>query len=604
MPIVQSSHAFFDNLVADEMPCATIDLQSLRIQEFVWRTRIRESSTVYEPMPWQRGIYAFIFGAPPKRPLLSLPVGPYPLTRVTAASPQPLPHVSAPAPNFAKQRLRLVSLLKTDDATRWEALRKVRVLVLVNPQSTELGKRLLAEAAPLKDEGRLQKSFQDVFISRATATLAKRASALWRFAAWCVNNGYGNPLEASESTLYSYTLHLEEIAKPTAPFSFLQAWKFVHHILKFTSPASVEAVSARVKGAAQRAFQLKRPLIQAEPLKVKAVKALEYVVLKAPYAHWIIIGSHLLLCLGSSSRFGDTQVLGKLTLTSAQNVVLIEAESKRWKTGNAASRRAQLLPLCSLGQFFADQPWGPAWFDIRTKHGLSLSPALPAWSESESKWLQRPMSTGEASLYMKEFLCAAGLRDLEGIGCHSLKCTVLSWAAKSTAVSLADRRLLGHHIDPGVASPLTYARDEQTRLTVIVHGLVAEIRRGHFKPDAEKVWCLAVLIRSGESETLAECVHERAPDMPVSDCEQDDLDEEDLRADASVLSVNSGPKTAAAVQAIQNCRMHTHSRVVHILKDSTRFLCSRNNTGNYEPVDNEVPLCDLPVCVQCSRAAP
>ena len=92
--------------------------------------------------------------------------------------------------------------------------------------------------------------------------------------------------------------------------------------------------------------------------------------------------------------------------------------------------------------------------------------------------------------------------------------------------------------------------------------------------------------------------------MPVSDCEQDDLDEEDLRADTSVLSVNSGPKTAAEVQAVQNCRMQTHSRVERILKDSTRFLCSRNNTGNYEPVDNEVPLRDLPVCVQCSRAAP
>ena len=462
-----------------------------------------------------------------------------------------------------------MSLLKTDDATRWEALRKIRVLVLVSPQSTELGRRLLAEAALLKDEGRLQKSFQDVFISRATATLAKRASALWRFAAWCVNNGYGHPLEACESTIYSYVLHLEEHAKPTAPSSFLQAWNFVRHILKFTSPASIEAVSARVKGAAQRVFQLKRPLIQAEPLKVKAVKALEYVVLKAPYEHWIIIGGHLLLCLGSSSRFGDSQMPGKLALTSAQGVVLIEAESKQWKTGNAASRRAQLLPLCSLGQFFADQPWGPAWFDMRTKHGLSLSPALPAWSESESKWLQRPMSTGEASLYMKEFLYAAGLRDLGGIGCHSLKCAVLSWAAKSTTVSLADRRLLGHHIDPGVASPLTYAQDEQTRLMVIVHGLVAEIRRGHFKPDAEKVWRLAVLIHSGESETLAERVHDRAPDMPFSDCEQDDVDEEDLRADANVLSVSAGPKSAAEVQAVQNCRMHTHSRVVHILKDST-----------------------------------
>ena len=66
MPIVHSSHVVFDYLVADEMSCATIDLQTLRIQEFVWHTRIREPSTVYESMPWQRGIYAFIFGVPSK----------------------------------------------------------------------------------------------------------------------------------------------------------------------------------------------------------------------------------------------------------------------------------------------------------------------------------------------------------------------------------------------------------------------------------------------------------------------------------------------------------------------------------------------------------
>ena len=94
--------------------------------------------------------------------------------------------------------------------------------------------------------------------------------------------------------------------------------------------------------------------------------------------------------------------------------------------------------------------------------GLSLEPALPAWSESEQVAAQGH-EAGEASLYMKEFLYAAGLRDLEGCGCHSLKRIVLSWAAKSTTVTFSDRRLLGHRVDPGVASPWTYARDEQTR---------------------------------------------------------------------------------------------------------------------------------------------
>ena len=70
-------------------------------------------------------------------------------------------------------------------------------------------------------EARLQKSFQDVFISRAI-TLTKRADQLRRFAAWCVGGGHGNLLEAVESILYSCMLHLEENAKPSSPSAFLQ----------------------------------------------------------------------------------------------------------------------------------------------------------------------------------------------------------------------------------------------------------------------------------------------------------------------------------------------------------------------------------------------
>ena len=68
----------------------------------------------------------------------------------------------------------------------------------------------------------------------------------------------------------------------------------------------MDALSSRVRGASRAMFALKRPLQQAAPLTVKMIVALENVATLAPSDHWSIIAGHMLLCLGSCSRFGDS----------------------------------------------------------------------------------------------------------------------------------------------------------------------------------------------------------------------------------------------------------------------------------------------------------
>ena len=211
------------------------------------------------------------------------------------------------------EALQLAALVKSDDDARFEALRKFKVLIMLEPDASQLGRTLLAEASLLKQNAELLATFSDAFASKSTAALVKRASSLWRFATWICNMHLGSVLQPSEAVIYSYMCHLKLDAAPTVASSFLEAWRFLRASvgIRKADPASV--ISARVAGAARAMLGEKRPLTQADPLPVKMVKALEQIVLLAPYTHWKIIAGHLLLCLGSSCRFSDSMSLVSLS---------------------------------------------------------------------------------------------------------------------------------------------------------------------------------------------------------------------------------------------------------------------------------------------------
>ncbi len=90
------------------------------------------------------------------------------------------------------------------------------------------------------------------------------------------------------------------------------------------------------------------------------------------------------------------------------------------------------------------------------------------------------MSTREASLYLKEMLTGSGFdKDaVQQLGCHSLKCTMLSWLAMGSYASISDRRLAGHHLDANNVPPVTYSRDELTRVLAIEQRMTNPVCNG------------------------------------------------------------------------------------------------------------------------------
>ena len=225
--------------------------------------------------------------------------------------------------SLAAQRLRHSRLVRTDDQVRWQALRKLKTIILSNPMSSKLGRAMTRGVRLVTAETEWEASFSDAFQGKSMATLAKRAGALWRYNEWAVSNNLCSILDSSESMIYRYMEHLKEHGAPTTATSFLEAWTFLYHSVGLLCPSLDELLSSRVRGAARGCMALKRPLQQAHPLSAKMIVALENVVNFAPYDYWKIIAGHLLMCLGSCSRFGDTIHLASLSISSHRRGVQI-----------------------------------------------------------------------------------------------------------------------------------------------------------------------------------------------------------------------------------------------------------------------------------------
>ena len=547
-------------------------------------------------LPWERNAPAKIFGYKDRKHLQLPQIGcNIALSSSTSSAKCESPD-SLPGSEFARKRLKVSAMIWSDDQVRWEALRKFKVLLTINPANSFLGSTLADKATLLRSENEISASFCDAFADKKTGTLSKRASSCWRFIQWVIKQGFDDPLSVGEAVFYS---HLRETGAPTTANCFLQSWTFLFHVAGLKTPPLGMVLSPRVRGAAKDMFGAKRKLVQAEPLTVKMVYGLAKVALSAPYDHWKVIAGHLLFCLGASSRFADSVHLDSLILSSdsKSGLTLVEADSAKYKTGNSNERRTRLLPLSSLGKFFATESWAEEWMRMRVKFNLPSSPSLPAWSEVSSCWLQRPMSTGEAALYLKEFLIGSGfdMQDIVKLGCHSLKCTILSWLAKGSYASISDQRIAGHHMDPGSVSAITYSRDELTRIMAIEQKMVKDIRRKTFQPDQSRVQRLADLVATDSN------LDDHPHIVEESDSGSDDLNERDLERDDLPNQVRMSFDDLTLRSLVQ-ARIHCNSGVCHLLLDDSKFRCGRKLTRNYDSITAGTTISDVPICMQCSRS--
>ena len=469
---------------------------------------------------------------------------------------------------IAVQRLRHSHMVQTDDQVKWQALRKLKNIILQDPSMSKLGRSLVTGVRLFTTEPEWEASFSDAFQGKSVATLAKRAGSLWKFSTWLASNRLPILLQCTESIVYRYVVYLKDNGAPTTASSFLQAQNFLEHSIGWIHRD--ELASSRVLGASRASLALKRPLQQAAPLTVKMIVALENTFHFAPYTHWRIIAGHLMMCFGSCSRFGDTMQLVSLKVTSHRDIQLLEGESKSFKTSMSEERRLKLLPVLSLGRFFQ---------------------TLPAYSEMTHEWLSRRMTTGEAALYLKEFLASSGFgaADLQHVGCHSLKTTLLSWAAKGSYLGVPDRLLMGHHVSRENQSVVAYSRDELTRIMIVVHRMIREVKSQSFKPDASR----------------AERISDALEDPALAAVDENSNSDSDASLEA--VEPVRFPKherpswDELPLGLVNKLVVHSFSGVVHISSDTDpKMLCyGRLRSRNFTKISRDVNVYEMPLCMQC-----
>ena len=100
---------------------------------------------------------------------------------------------------------------------------------------------------------------------------------------------------------------------------------------------------------------------------------------------------------------------------------------------------------------------------------------------------QRPLESGECGKWLRRLLgvesSTAPGQDRR-VSSHSLKCTMLSYAAKR-GLSVPDRLMLGYHSSQ-MHMAMVYSRDGAAASLLLLEKLIDEIARGKFRPDSTR----------------------------------------------------------------------------------------------------------------------
>jgi hypothetical protein len=208
------------------------------------------------------------------------------------------------------------------------------------------------------------------------------------------------------------------------------------------------------------------------------------------------------------------------------------------------------------------------------------------------------MTTGEASVVLKEMVAEVTEEGVPLPTTHSLKATVLSWLSKDGA-PLELRRIAGHHMDPSSRSVLTYSRDALLSVLVRVNKIITKIRDGVFDPDQSRAQFLLNSMMDSRAEVLPQT------DL-VSESDDDVEDVPEASTEATELWNHVWPenKPPAIVEfPLEQLVQHSLSGVIHfVIRDPGSQLdflrCGRVLTKRYSRLVNRDPV-EWPICKIC-----
>ena len=456
--------------------------------------------------------------------------------------------------------------------------------------------------------------FAHVFSGRAPVTIRKRGMSILKLCDYLENRG-AEPFPMKELTFYRF-LCAERMAgaPPTRLKGFLQAVTFCRHVLDMPE-LQVVLDSRRCKGAAYDDCPRERK--QASPLTVAELLKLHAIIEEGSDIWDAIYAGAALLCCYCRGRWGDLMRSESafLDYDDQGRPAFLETRTGRHKTMAAQLHRHQYLPMVSPVKGVNGKDWASGWIKLRESLGIQFPPqglVMPAPNKLGEP-SQRPLDTGECGGWLRRLLeldMATGSEVDRRVSSHSLKCTMLSYAAKR-GISVPDRLMLGYH-SSNMHMAMVYSRDGAAASLLLLERLIDEIVKGTFKPDStrsgrivesqvqepgpQSVSVKAEIVISSEEELVEDENHESSSDSTSSSNSSDD----DLPQDHRLNKVFAPPEPPSGFARWQHSKLKT----VHLVEEGyTRvFVCGRN-IGSFHHRVEANPRFDSPVCWACFKKA-
>ena len=403
-----------------------------------------------------------------------------------AGSSEPVELVNPVPFRHARAKLAEVTWAGAEDKKLHLALQCWRVIILDSAFNTKLGRILISAVDQGKDEDAIFDILADSFADKSTSTLKARSASLLAFGRWkksiYVSEACGI-FPITEEMAYDYLCDLRRNhASASRRKRFLEAIGFAKGLIG----ADVDEVlsSSRVKGAAHAGIVVERK--KKSPFSVAQLKALESLAMFSTGQEAIFAG-YICFLVHCRLRWSDGQhCIQEPSLDVFDGRGFIEASLYHHKT--AKKRRLKvlrLLPAAGVLPGVSGHDWASKWLSNRRESGLVASvtcPTMPA-PVKVGGWTNLPLTSSEASVWLREILHPWTTGNMKNIATHSAKTTVLSWMSKAN-VPISLRRLAGYHVKPGDKSALEYSRDAQSPVLHQIEAIYIAIKSGRFCPDA------------------------------------------------------------------------------------------------------------------------
>ena len=472
---------------------------------------------------------------------------------------------------------------------------------------------------------------EETLAIKATSNLHKRAGSMAMYIKWCGEQGH-RPFPLNAEAVHQYLRYCNGRAH-TRGQAFLEAAAFLCHY--FRVPTG-EALDPQASGIAFQGLEAKPPPNKRREVPKSIVAAWERKTVLAaragtPLARDVVRG-FLLFLLHARFRGGDgTRLRAEPTVEGEHGFSFIECRAffGEHKTGRRKKALSHILPVVGLGEGVTGLAWAEAWLRLRAAVGLDAAQdgCLMPGVLTDGCFSTSRMATDEVAGWVRVLAREEGASDdlVALMGSHSLKATLLAWAAKA-GMDMQHRRLLGYHAAPGERTPLEYSRDAMAAPLRALRDIVDCVRDGSFDPEATRSgrWARAAGSCCGcggdrPGFLLAECAscqrlaHSGPPclgpcdacglqlcpgcrrredhgclgtppgavstDVDTEEAEGDDEEEGAAAAEEQMQALGPGARAAAAGPAAEPADLaaalpllrHRRTRVVHV-ESSTPFI--------------------------------